>query len=44
MKHQVLFSSKDKSKKLKCHLLQILFGTSRVKGFPKEEEESKERE
>ena len=23
MKHQALFSSKDKSKKLKCHLLQF---------------------
>ena len=31
MKNQVLFSSKDKSKKLKCHLLQFLFGTLRVK-------------
>ena len=27
MKNQALFSSKDKSKKLKCHLLQFLFGT-----------------
>ena len=26
LKHQALFSSKDKSKKLKCHLLQFLFG------------------
>ena len=26
MKNQALFSSKDKSKKLKCHLLQVLFG------------------
>ena len=26
MKHQALFSSKDKSKKLKCRLLQFLFG------------------
>ena len=26
MKHQALFSSKDKSKKLKCCLLQFLFG------------------
>ena len=25
MKNQVLFSSKDKSKKLKCRLLQFLF-------------------
>ena len=30
MKHQVLFSSKDKSKKLKCRLLQFLFGALRV--------------
>ena len=26
MKNQALFSSKDKSKKLKCPLLQFLFG------------------
>ena len=31
MKNQVLFSSKDKSKKLKCCLLQFLFGTLGVK-------------
>ena len=30
MKIQALFSSKDKSKKLKCCLLQFLFGTLRV--------------
>ena len=30
MKIQALFSSKDKSKKLKCHLLQFLFGTLTV--------------
>ena len=30
MKNQVLFSSKDKSKKLKCRLLQFLFGALRV--------------
>ena len=30
MKNQVLFSSKDKSKKLKCHLLQFLFGALRI--------------
>ena len=30
MKHQALFSWKDKSKKLKCHLLQFLFGPLRV--------------
>ena len=32
MKNQALFSSKDKSKKLKCHLLQFLFGALRVYG------------
>ena len=31
MKNQVLFSSKDKSKKLKCCLLQFLFGALGVK-------------
>ena len=31
MKNQVLFSSEDKSKKLKCHLLQFLFGALWVK-------------
>ena len=31
MKNQDLFSSKDKSKKLKCHLLQFLLGASTVK-------------
>ena len=31
MKDQALFSLKDKSKKLKCHLLQFLFGALRVK-------------
>ena len=31
MKNQALFSSKDKSKKLKCRLLQFLFGALRVK-------------
>ena len=30
MKNQALFSSKDKSKKLECRLLQFLFGTLRV--------------
>ena len=30
MKNQVLFSLKDKNKKLKCGLLQILFGALRV--------------
>ena len=33
MKHQALFSSKDKSKKLKCRLLQILSGVLRVNFF-----------
>ena len=33
MKNQALFSLKDKSKKLKCRLLQLLFGTLRVKQF-----------
>ena len=32
MKNQALFSSKDKSKKLKCRLLQFLFGALKVKG------------
>ena len=32
MKNQVLFSSKDKSKKLKCCLLRFLFGALWVKG------------
>ena len=31
MKNQALFSSKEKSKKLKCRLLQCLFGPLRVK-------------
>ena len=30
LKHQALFFSKDKSKKLKCCLLQFLFGAFRV--------------
>ena len=30
MKIQTLFSSKDKSKKLKCRLLQFLFGALRI--------------
>ena len=33
MKNQVLFSSKDKSKKLKCRQLQFLFGALRVKAY-----------
>ena len=31
MKNQALYSLKDKSKKLKCHLLQFLFDSLRVK-------------
>ena len=31
MKNQGLFSSKDRSKKLKCRLLHFLFGALRVK-------------
>ena len=30
-KNQALFSSKSKSKKIKCRLLQFLFGALRVK-------------
>ena len=30
MKSQALFSSKDKSEKLKCRLLQFLFGALRA--------------
>ena len=30
MKNQALFSSKDKSEKLKCRLLQFLLGALRV--------------
>ena len=33
MKNQVLFSSKNKSKKLKCCLLQLFFGALRVNPF-----------
>ena len=33
MKNQALFSSKDKSKKLKCRLLPFLLGALRVKLF-----------
>ena len=35
MKNQALFSLKDKSKKLKCRLLQFLFGALRVKNIIK---------
>ena len=37
MKTQALFSSEDKRKKLKCHLLQFLFGALRVKSWMNEE-------
>ena len=30
MKNQAIFSSKDKSKKMKCRLLQFLYGALRV--------------
>ena len=33
MKNQVLFSSKDKGKKLKCRLLHFLFGILRIKSY-----------
>ena len=33
MKNQALFSSKGKSKKLKCRLLQLLFSTLRIKSL-----------
>ena len=34
MKNQALFSLEDKSKKLKCRLLQFLFGALRVNNLP----------
>ena len=34
MKNQALFSSKDKSKKLNCRLLQFLFGALEVNLLP----------
>ena len=34
MKNQAILSLKDKSKKLKCHLLQFLFGFLRVNSGP----------
>ena len=34
MKNQALFSSKNKSKKLKCCLLQFLFGPLKVGSCP----------
>ena len=33
LKHQALFSLKDKSKKLKCCLLQFLFGALRFNAY-----------
>ena len=33
MKNQALFPSKDKSEKLKCHLLHFFFGSLRVKSI-----------
>ena len=33
MKNQAVFSSKDKSKNLKCYLLQFLFGSLRLNMF-----------
>ena len=33
MKNKALFSSEDKSKKLKCRLLQFLFGALRVNRY-----------
>ena len=33
MKNQAIFSSKDKSKKLKCRLMQFLFGALWVKSL-----------
>ena len=39
MKNQALFSWKDKIKKLKCHLLQFLFGALRVNDKVKHSED-----
>ena len=39
-KNQALFSSKGKSKKLKCRLLQFLFGALRVKKLKEEMDET----
>ena len=41
MKNQALFSSKEKSKTLKCCLLQFLFGALRVKCIFAEQKEKK---
>ena len=37
MKNQALFSSKDKSKKIKCRLLQFLFGALKVGSCPNDD-------
>ena len=37
MKHQALFSLKDKSQKLKCRLLQFLFGALKVGSCPNDD-------
>ena len=42
MKNQTLFSSKDKSKKLKCCLLQFLFGTLRLNNVTCKNEQQSE--
>ena len=41
MKNQALFSAKNKSKKLKCCLLQFLFGALRVKAISRKAKLSK---
>ena len=41
MKNQALFSSKDKSKKLICRLLQFLFGPLRVKTLTSKKQTTK---
>ena len=33
MKNQAIFSSKDENKKIKCRLLQFLFGAIRVNSY-----------
>ena len=37
MKDQALFSTKDKSKKIKCRLLQFLFGALRVNIYERQD-------
>ena len=41
MKHEALFSLKDKSKTFACRLLQFLFGALRVKGKNLHKQEAK---